>query len=120
MKQIFIVCALVLAIVFVSCKKDKEFEKYEGSWSGSYIGEDTGDWSVNINSEGIVKGTAKSDSLPEFPFDLEGTISKEGKFNASASVFTGTIDFTGEIIDNTASGTWNGNGIEGSWSGNKN
>ncbi len=120
MNKFLIPGLLALVLSTVSCNKEP-YADYEGSWTGSYSGDDYGVWTATINSEGEVSGSAISDSLPNFPFDLSGTVSESGAFDAQANVFVGTINFEGQIQGSGASGSWSNlqAGIAGSWTGSK-
>ena len=114
---------LALLLIFsISCSEDEEpYADYEGNWSGSYSGADTGSWSVVVNEKGKVSGTATSDSLPEFPFSFSGTVSTSGNFNAQVPLFQDTIVYTGQLKGKSASGTWSGqdSSFVGTWQGTK-
>lgn len=112
---------LLLAIAITSCEKDTPYAPYQGTWAGTYSGEDTGSWTADIDEEGKVEGTAVSDSLPGYPFGLTGTVTEGGMFEAEASVLFGTVDFEGQITGQSASGAWVNDeaGLEGTWKGEK-
>ena len=119
MRNLALAGLIVLALV--ACK-DNPYEKYEGSWKGSYTGaDDSGEWEVSINDEGEVEGTARSEQFPDYPFPLEGVISETGKFDATASFFGQKVEFVGQAQEETASGTWeNVTGeFSGKWKGGK-
>lgn len=90
---------------------------FEGYYSGTATGEDSGNWSMTITSEGECYGETYSNSS-EISFSLTGTISNDGKFTWTAGgsfpFFSGTIDSNG-----TVSGTWEGGGYSGMFSGSK-
>ncbi len=117
----FTLAMLMLFFAASACKKNP-YENYEGSWSGTYQGGDSGSWNVNIDDEGKISGTAESDSVPDFPFDFDGQLSEDGDFDASVDLFFTTAEFEGKIDGSNASGTWKNEGdqINGTWSGKKN
>ena len=121
MRKLFFLAVLTSILIATSCKKNKPFRDFEGSWSGNYIGDDTGIWTANIDEKGSINGSAMSDSFQGFSFDLTGSISEEGEFSAEAEVLKGSIEFSGSINKSTASGVWTNDeaGINGSWSGEK-
>lgn len=121
MKKLTYLAFLLILTISYSCKEDDPYKDYEGSWSGVYSGEDTGNWSATINDEGIVSGTAVSDSLPAFTFGLKGTISEDGAFNANSNSTLGTIDFTGQANSSSVSGEWVNtlSTLKGTWTGSK-
>ncbi len=116
---------LILPALFlfllVSCKKDNPFEKYQGNWIGTYSGDDTGTWNVTIDGNGNIQGRAVSDSLPNYPFNLTGTLSENGNFEAQAPVFFGTVGFEGQLTASSATGNWFNisAGLQGMWTGEK-
>ncbi len=117
-----ILTLFAVSMILISCKKESEYKDYEGNWSGTYTGDDTGTWNVNIDDEGKVTGSAVSDSLPFFTLTGEGEISKDGELNTTISNFGISIVFKGQAKDNSISGTWSyvGQDFSGTWSGKKN
>ena len=123
MKKLFFSVSFIFLLFAFSCKKDEPFEKYEGSWSGSYTGDDKGSWSVRIDDDGNVTGSATSESLPIFPINLLGTITEDGVYNAQAiTIFNEQVIFQGQLSNNSAAGSWRNDSanFSGSWSGLKN
>ncbi|AEV33703.1 hypothetical protein Oweho_2740 [Owenweeksia hongkongensis DSM 17368] len=116
-----ILALFTVSTLLFSCKKS-EYKEYEGNWSGTYTGDDTGSWTINIDDEGKAEGTAVSDSVPFFTFSGEGEISKSGAVDATVELFGNRIRFVGQASGNSMSGTWNhiGEDFEGTWKGKKN
>ncbi len=121
LKKMSLMGVMLTLVFFTSCKEDNPYADYEGNWSGTYTGEDTGIWSVNINEEGKIKGTFESDSIANFDLNLEGNVSESGRFDASQTIFGFRFEFTGQLADSKANGTWNNveQQISGTWSGTK-
>ena len=123
MKRLFSPVLIIFLFFAFSCKKDNPFEKYEGSWSGSYSGDETGSWSASIDDDGNVVGSATSDSLPQLPLNLSGSITEDGVYYAQVAIFfNAPITFQGQLSKNSAVGSWRNDSskLSGSWSGLKN
>lgn len=121
LKKLTVLSLMLTLVIFTSCKEDNPYEEYEGNWSGTYTGEDTGVWSVNINTEGAISGSFESDSIQDFPINLTGNVSESGSFNASRIIAGVTIEFIGQLTGSKGNGTWNNQQqeISGTWSGSK-
>ena len=112
---------VLAAFLLFACKKDNDAppSQYEGNWKGVYSGDESGTWNININEEGIVTGSAKSNANKTY--ELNGNVTNSGTFSATAgSTSTGTT-FTGQLSENNASGTWKNAlvNVKGVWSGSK-
>ena len=121
MKKFAFTSVLIIIFLTISCDEESQFEKYEGAWVGTYSGGDNGSWNVNIDEDGNVSGIAASDSAPGFPFDLNGSVTEDGKLEAQIPFFLDTLNFEGQFTNTDASGNWfNINqGITGTWTGKK-
>ncbi len=120
MKTLIYLSLLISIFLLSACKKANPFSQYEGSWSGQYSGDDFGNWNATIDNDGVVTGSAVSDSFPTISFSLTGNITASGDFNAKADLFIQSIDFEGQISNSAVSGTWkNEDGHQGDWSGIK-
>lgn len=117
----FILALFAISTILFSCKKEP-YKDYEGNWSGTYAGDDTGSWNINIDEDGKVSGTAVSDSIPFFTMSGSGQISKSGDLSTTVSFFGTTIEFSGKASGNTMSGTWSyvGENFSGTWTGKRN
>ena len=117
----------LLNVVFLFSCKNKDFKDFEGTWKGTYTGEDQGSWTMEIDEEGDIEGSARSDDFPGFPISIEGSVSKEGELNVLTNSAFFDLTFEGKINGEKASGTWisesDSSGttvaIEGTWSGSK-
>ncbi len=120
MRKFLLLATTIIFVSLTSCKDD-EYKAYEGTWAGTYSGEDSGKWTVNINSEGQISGEARADSLSNFPFDITGSVNTSGEFSAEVNVFISTIEFTGKLSGNSANGVWENQAqnISGTWTGTK-
>ena len=122
MKKLILLPILILTILITSCSGDDDnssSSNFEGNWSGQYTGDDdNGNWTGNINSDGIVNGTATSTVFNE-SYDINGTISENGNLTATL----GTTSVGGEFIGNSGNGTWTNTSsaldYNGNWTGNK-
>jgi hypothetical protein len=85
--------------------EDVLIDLYDGSYYGTYAGDDTGTWCFDI-TDGTITGSAWDNLGDEY--DLSGTVSAEGEMvvgNADYfTTFVGDIDSDGNI-----SGTWDYN-----------
>ena len=119
MKKLALLSVACVSIL-VSCQK-RAYKEYKGTWTGTYSGGDHGTWNAEINEEGNIEGTARSDSFPQFSFDLQGVVSKDGNFEAEVSLFFSSATFEGQLKEDKASGTWVNaqDSISGTWSGKK-
>lgn len=123
MKKILFPLILIIALFSASCKKkvDREIIDSAGMWAGTYSGlHDSGTWSVEISTEGIVTGNANSTVFP-VTLDLTGSITPYGDFTATAGTAENGTVFTGQFTETEASGRWENTGLEytGSWTGTK-
>ena len=75
---------------------------------------------LNIDSNGKVTGTTSSNVF-NGTLQLNGNISSNGAFSATAGSASNGAEFTGQMTDTSGSGTWakTTSGINGTWSGNK-
>lgn len=122
MKKVLLFTFAIITLFTTSCKEEHSaFKNHEGTWTGTYFGEDYGTWNVTINNEGVVNGVARSDSFPKFPFSIVGTVNTNGDFEASGDVFMGKVDFTGVLNENHAYGDWvnDSSWVRGMWAGTK-
>jgi len=76
---------------------------FAGQWEGTYTGDDSGIFSVNINNNGQINGDGYSTNWSE-SFTLSGSVNSDGSFNAGNTSVGAT--FTGTIIGNNLTGNW--------------
>lgn len=94
---------------------------FEGKYTGTFSGGDYGTFTLTIDSQGDISGTAYSEKY-EDAYSVSGEISSDGEMNMTAgsadtgATFKGSIDSSGTI-----SGTWKNSyyGISGTFSGSK-
>lgn len=121
MKTINYFTIVFAAFVLFACKKDNDPQPslYEGNWKGVYSGDESGTWDIRVSKEGVVAGSAKSNT--NTTYELNGNVTNNGSFSATAgSASTGTT-FTGQLTENNASGTWKNARVntKGIWSGTR-
>ena len=95
---------------------------FEGNWSGQYTGDDdNGNWTANINSDGILNGTATSTVFNE-SYDINGTTSENGNLTAALGTASSGGEFIGQFNGNRGNGTWTNTRVNynGNWTGNLN
>ncbi|KPM33376.1 Hypothetical protein I595_279 [Croceitalea dokdonensis DOKDO 023] len=124
MKKIIYLPVLLLLFLNTSCSEDDEAEEIRpsltGSWSGTYSGDDRGNWTVNVSSTGNVSGTATS-SFTQDSADITGKVSDTGNLSATIGI-TDDHEFFGQLGENNeASGTWidTQRDQNGTWTGTK-
>ena len=102
-----------------SCKDSSPFE---GTWSGTFSGNDSGTWLVLIDSDGKVSGTAHSNSSNDYA--VEGIVTSNGELSATLGTTSSGGQFSGVLDDNgMGSGTWSTPiwfiTYDGTWIGSK-
>lgn len=117
MKKVFSLLLIIvpLMLLTVSCHEEEDpivkvtpYSKFKGSWSGSYIGGDTGVIDFSVKDDGSIIGTIESDKFPESDLTLKGRVSIEGEVNIRI-LYIDEIDFggfTGTMTESTSSGVW--------------
>lgn len=122
MKKLIILC-LTMAL-FISCKKNPvTTSPFLGNWTGTYTGtDDNGTFLAIIAGNGDVTGTITSSVFGQ-TFNLTGTVTQAGQFQATTGTATSGATFSGTMSGTTASGTWTNSSnvppISGNWSGTK-
>tara|TARA_E500000331_G_scaffold226836_1_gene217183 strand:- start:714 stop:1109 length:396 start_codon:yes stop_codon:yes gene_type:complete len=131
MKNLLLSFLIVIAIFLVACEED-DVKPFEGTWSGTYTGGDSGSWQMvviyeNGESYGTINGTTNfynGGSTGIFgSVDSYGTIT--GAFVDETITTIGGTVWNGKFELNDAAGTWegkdpNGSSVEGTWTGKKN
>lgn len=112
-----------LLFVISACREEEPFLAYEGQWEGSYSNDTASLGSMNfgINERGIIKGSIKPDTSLGFSYELRGSITPDGSFQAASTLRSDSLSYIGKLADDKASGTWleePGTG-NGSWEARK-
>ncbi|GLB50519.1 hypothetical protein [Neptunitalea lumnitzerae] len=120
MKKLLVLFTIVTMLV--SCNNDDDngiLNTAAGTWSGIYTGSgDNGTFTATVNSDGSLNGTAASDNLPDFEMNITGTVDADGNMTADLSALGIQIgNFTGLLLETEASGNWNTNYLDTSYSG---
>jgi len=127
MKKTILLTFTFLTLIFLnSCSNNDDNNStpaftYQGNWSGTYTGtQDNGIWNANVNSSGVVTGTATSSVFTE-SYQLNGTVSNIGVFNATFGTSSVGGQFNGQMNETNASGTWTNTSanMNGNWTGTK-
>ena len=121
MKKGFYLILILLNFSIYSCSKDDDnSSELAGNWSGTFSGDVIGTWSATISESGVVTGTTMVTSF-SIEAELNGNVSSDGKFTATAGTTSLGYIFDGQLNGSTGSGTWkNASGTQsGNWSGVK-
>jgi len=127
-KKTLIAFVFIAGFLVVSCSSDDNtpvvnpYEKFQGTWTGTFSGDDQGTWIVTVDENGTATGALESNTMT-FPFDLEGQISENGEVNAEYFIYGILVGkMTGIMTETSASGTWESpeQEMEGIWEGSKN
>ena len=125
MKKQILLITIILAMITLSCSSnddnDNPTSEFQGIWTGTYSGEaDSGTWTANIDSNGEVTGNTNS-SVFNVSLQLNGNISSNGAFTATAGSASNGAEFNGQMTGTNGSGTWTNTnaGFSGNWSGSK-
>ena len=129
-KYFLIVLMLPFFSISTSCSSDDEtnhsqhqnpFQKFQGNWVGTYIGEDEGEWQATFDTSGNATGTINRTNSTS-KYTLTGTVDKDGVIsmtylynNQAMGTMNGTMNAT------NGSGTWNNTiqNFKGTWTGVK-
>jgi hypothetical protein len=118
---------LILTLLIFACSSDDSSNnnynssQFEGDWSGTFDGGDSGTWTVTVDSNGSAVGNGYSNLLEE-PFSATGTFSSNGSVTLTTGNASTGATFTGQANSSSVDGVWNNEGAElsGTWSGSKN
>ena len=106
MKKILIL--FCFSLLFAACKKENETpistSPFAGSWYGTFTGNDSGIWSGNISSSGILSGSIYSNSIGLITGI--GTVTNNGNFSATFGTTSSGATFSGTLIGNSGLGSW--------------
>ncbi|NQX84851.1 MAG: hypothetical protein HRT67_02920 [Flavobacteriaceae bacterium] len=126
-KTIKFFTAILIVFFVLSCSSDDDNNSQSlsveivGNWSGTFSGEDTGTWNINVSESGEVTGTGFSTTFQE-NYIFEGSVNLDGQLNATVGTSSTGATFVGVLNTNgTGSGTWNNSDadLSGNWEGNK-
>lgn len=119
-KGIYLILILLSFSIYSCSKDDDNSTELAGNWSGTFTGDVVGTWTATISENGIITGTTKVTN-PTVEAALNGNVSAEGKFTATAGTTTLGYNFDGQLNGNSGGGTWKSkSGTQnGSWSGTK-
>ena len=101
----------LLTVGLFACKDDappvktetEEPVTYDGSWPGSYSGNDNGTLDIFVDVDGVISGFGKS-NVTTATFTITGSINDQGEFvNVKSDIGT---DFIGSLTATSGSGTW--------------
>ncbi|NJB70013.1 hypothetical protein GGR42_000475 [Saonia flava] len=124
MKKLLFLPILIFTIAITSCSKDEQDVNIDsnltGTWNGAYSGDDRGIWTVNVDANGNVSGTATS-AYTQDSQNISGKVTDNGTLSATLGN-TDDREFVGQLKENNeATGTWidAGRNMEGTWEGSK-
>ena len=131
MRYLLLSFFIIISIFFVACEEE-DVKPFEGTWSGTYTGDDSGTWEATVkyssdDGVGIVTGTVTPSSGQEGN-TISGALGSDGTITAAIGTTDGGGEWLGKFEKNDASGTWKGiddsSGspvtITGTWTGKKN
>ena len=95
--------------------------QFEGEWSGTYDGGETGTWTATVDSDGYAVANILKNGDEE-PYSATGTFYSNGNVVLAVGNASTWATFTGQATSSSVDGVWNNEGAElsGTWSGNKN
>jgi hypothetical protein len=114
--------ALVSAAAAQSHLQANLVKEFEGKWSGSFSGGDSGNCQVAISSAGVASGTCTSSALGGGTFSLGGLVSSSGDSTATSggastgATFTGVYSRAGQVKGQWSNSQYN---LRGTWVLNK-
>ncbi|HKK39589.1 MAG TPA: hypothetical protein VJ949_09245 [Cryomorphaceae bacterium] len=111
---------LFACLIFTSCEEDK-FEKYEGIWDGTFIGNIEGTWKIRVKENGTTEGVAYPIDSEGRSFIFRGSVNEDGELSMSATVFGRMMIYEAFLTETDLSGSWSGDegSLSGTWSGTK-
>jgi hypothetical protein len=107
-------------LCLIACSTDSdpiEAVPFEGNWSGTFDGGDSGSWTITVRADGSLTGQAFSNNAQLFLM-VEGDVNTSG---ATAGSAQNGATFEGTFLENTSSGTWENAAeqISGNWVGSR-
>lgn len=111
---------LALTILLIGCSKKNEptpESKFKGEWTGTYLGSDEGEITVDVSASGNISGFSSS-SFKLGTDEITGEVDTDGVFQGITK--SGT-KFIGTFKETSANGTWSNNNLKlnGTWKGSK-
>ena len=129
MKNLLSSFLIVIAIFLVACEED-DVKPFEGTWSGTYTGGDSGIWEATVtyssdDGVGVVTGTTTSSNAGGGNNQIAGALGSDGTITAAIGTTNDGGEWLGKFEKKDAAGTWkgkdpNGSSVEGTWTGKKN
>ena len=130
MKKIILAAVLLVsALSFTSCSSDDNStetvqteSKFKGTWSGTYSGGASGNWTATIDENGEFIGQASNPSNPTV-FTMKGTVNDSGILDADFYVNNSVVgEFNGTLNGSSGQGSWTNTilNLDGTWQGTKN
>jgi len=126
MKQLGLTLLVVASLFCFSCSssddgdtKSTTTSDVEGMWVGTFSGLDRGTWSMVVDANGKITGTANSNRFGSL--DLVGAIVGNGSLTATAGGASSGATFEGTFKDGKGEGKWVNvsQSLNGSWTGAK-
>ena len=110
MKNLLLLFVL-FTLVFQSCNNDDDDEigdaivsPFAGTWSGTYAGDDSGTWSMEVSDSGdFIKGSSFSNNAQQSQVTISATFNADGSSTSESE--NGTIG-TSQLTGSTLTGTW--------------
>lgn len=123
MKKLLLLSAMLIFACSSDDSSDNNYNssQFEGEWSGTFDGGDSGTWTATVDSDGFAVGNAYS-SVFEESYSATGTFSSNGNVVLAVGNASTGATFTGQANSSSVDGVWDNEGAElsGTWSGNKN
>ena len=122
MKKILFI--LLTAVLLIGCSRSDDDNKntsYDGRWTGTFSGDDSGSFAVDIKL-GSVSGSAQSAKY-NMSFSITGTVDTSGKMTATFGQTNSGSVFNGTLSGSSGSGSWTNTvanpTLKGSWTAKK-
>ena len=129
MKNLLLSFLIVITIFLIACEED-DLKPFEGTWSGTYTGGDSGTWEATVtyssdDGVGVVTGTTTSSNAGGGNNQIAGALGSDGTITAAIGTTNDGGEWLGKFEKKDAAGTWkgkdpNGSSVEGTWTGKKN
>ena len=118
MKNLLSSFLIVIAIFLVACEED-DVKPFEGTWSGTYTGGDSGTWEATVtyssdDGVGVVTGTTTSSNAGGGNNQIAGALGSDGTITAAIGTTNDGGEWLGKFEKKDAAGTWKGKDPNGS------